>query len=47
MLEEDKVVYNRGSIKIKVIRGERGKREREREIGAAAVGLSVRPFVRS
>ena len=43
MFEEDKVVYNSGSIKIKVIRGEMG--ERERGVGAAAAGLSVRPFV--
>ena len=47
MLEEDKVVYNRGSIKIKVIRGEMGKRERERERGRRGGSWSVRPSVRS
>ena len=41
MSEEDKVVYNRGSIKIKVIRGEMEVGEIGRR-GVAAVGPSVR-----
>ena len=36
MFEEDKVVYNRGSIKIKVIRGEMEVGERDRSVAVGS-----------